>query len=235
MTRAANGHRDDIRVFFAPGRVNLIGEHTDYTGGYVFPAALTLGTWAAVRPRQDGIYRLASVQFGGVVECGVHDIAYRREDGWANYPKGVLDELVRRLGAGVFSGADILYDGNIPNGAGLSSSASIELVTAVAVTTIASVHISMMELVKLAQRAESEFVGVNCGIMDQFAVGMGKQNSAILLNCQTLEYRYLPLALDDYFIVIANTNKKRGLADSAYNERRTTCETALAKLQTVRN
>ncbi|WP_418304067.1 galactokinase [Novibacillus thermophilus] len=233
LTRAANGHRDDIRVFFAPGRVNLIGEHTDYTGGYVFPAALTLGTWAAVRPRQDGIYRLASVQFGGVVECGVHDIAYRREDGWANYPKGVLDELVRRLGAGVFSGADILYDGNIPNGAGLSSSASIELVTAVAVTTIASVHISMMELVKLAQRAESEFVGVNCGIMDQFAVGMGKKGRAMLLKCDTLEYEYVPFDAADLQLIITNTNKRRGLADSQYNTRRRECEEGLMQVQQV--
>lgn len=233
LTRAADGRRDDIRVFFAPGRVNLIGEHTDYTGGYVFPAALTLGTWAAVRPRQDGIYRLASVQFGGVVECGVNDIAYRREDGWANYPKGVLGKLIRRLGAGVFSGADILYDGNIPNGAGLSSSASIELVTAVAVTAIASVHIPMMELVKLAQRAESEFVGVNCGIMDQFAVGMGKKGHAVLLKCDTLEYEYVPFDAADLQLIITNTNKRRGLADSQYNERRRECEEGLMQVQQV--
>ncbi|PWK06594.1 galactokinase [Tumebacillus permanentifrigoris] len=220
---------DDLRVFFAPGRVNLIGEHTDYSGGYVFPAALSFGTHAYVRPRTDGVFRVASTHFDLEVMFGTENLVYRAEDDWANFPKGVVRELAQR---GIpLSGAEILYHGNIPNGAGLSSSASIELVTAVALAALGGVDLSRVELVLMCQKVENEFIGVQCGIMDQFAVGMGRANHAVLLNCDTLEYRYAPLELGDYQLVITHTNKRRQLLDSSYNERRTECETALAQIQ----
>jgi galactokinase len=218
-----------IRIFFAPGRVNLIGEHTDYNGGYVFPASLTYGTWAIVRLREDGVFRLASTYFDKKVTVQLDDMVYREEDGWANYPKGVISEFLKlRIS---LSGADILYHGNIPHGAGLSSSASIELVTGIALQTLNVVGMDRIEVVKLAQRAENQFVGVNCGIMDQFAVGMGKANHAILLKCDTLDYNYVPFDLQEYKLVITNSNKRRGLADSKYNERRKECEEGFAVIQ----
>lgn len=228
------GYADGVRVFFAPGRVNLIGEHTDYNGGYVFPAALTFGTWAAVSPREDGLYRFRSTNFDSKVETNVSDLSYRKEDDWANYPKGVLKELIEMAGeenAELFNGADLLFHGNIPNGAGLSSSASIELVTGLALSTLADLETPMIELVKLGQRAENRYIGVNCGIMDQFAVGMGKENHAMMLKCDTLEFQYVPVKIDGYKLVITNTNKRRGLADSKYNERRSECEAGLAILR----
>ncbi|SEN16393.1 galactokinase [Lihuaxuella thermophila] len=210
------------RLFFAPGRVNLIGEHTDYTGGLVFPAALSFGTWARVRMRRDGLLRFASTSFAGLVECQIDSLTYRIEDGWANYPKGVIKEF---LDKGVpVTGLDILFQGNIPQGAGLSSSASIELVTAVALNEMFNAGFPMLELVQLARHAENRFVGVNCGIMDQFAVGMGKADHAVLLNCNTLSFSYIPLVLGDYRLVITNTNKARSLAESKYNERRSEVE-----------
>ncbi|OQP05875.1 galactokinase [Geobacillus sp. 46C-IIa] len=235
FTELFGGLDDGIRVFFAPGRVNLIGEHTDYNGGHVLPCALTIGTYALVRPTKEPFVRLYSTNFPetGVITVSYDDLSYRSEHSWANYPKGIIAAF-QALGP-LEAGLDILYEGTIPNGAGLSSSASIELVTAVMLNELFGRGLDQLELVKMSQNVENKYVGVHCGIMDQFAVGMGKQNCAILLNCQTLEYRYLPLVLDDCAIVIANTNKKRGLADSAYNERRAACEAALAKLQNVRN
>ncbi|MHB1653292.1 MAG: galactokinase [Desulfitobacteriaceae bacterium] len=218
-----------VRVFFAPGRVNLIGEHTDFTGGYVFPAALTYGTWAVVRARQDGRFSLASTSFDKRVEFNENEIEYRQEDDWANYPKGVISEFLK-LGVHL-SGCDILFHGNIPNGAGLSSSASLELVTGMALRVIEDINLSILDLVKLAQRAENQFVGVNCGIMDQFAVGMGKAGQAILLKCDKLEYRYVPLSLGDYLLVITNSNKQRSLTESKYNQRWSECETGFKILQ----
>lgn len=229
------GYEEGVQVFFAPGRVNLIGEHTDYNGGYVFPAALTFGTWASVRPREDGIYCFRSTNFETKIESDVSQLIYKEEDDWANYPKGVLNELIKLAGPEKslqYHGADILYHGNIPNGAGLSSSASIELVTGIALSRLAGFDIPMIELVKLAQRAENRFVGVNCGIMDQFAVGMGKNGQAIALKCDTLEYHYVPVEINGYKLVITNTNKRRGLADSKYNERRCECEQGLELIQT---
>lgn len=225
------GYNEGVRVFFAPGRVNLIGEHTDYNGGYVFPAALTFGTWAAAAPRKDNVYRFASANFPTEAECSVSEpLIYREDDDWANYPKGVLNELIQlaKDENKSYSGADILFYGNIPNGAGLSSSASIELVTALALSKLAGFDIPMLELVKLGQRAENRFVGVNCGIMDQFAVGMGKKDHAMMLKCDTMEYQYVPVKIEGYKLVITNTNKRRGLADSKYNERRSECEEGLA-------
>ena len=220
---------EELRVFFAPGRVNLIGEYTDFTGGYVLPAALTYGTWAVVHPRKDRTFRLASTSFAGKVEIDADKVVYRQTDGWANYPKGVFSEF-NRLGLRL-SGYDILYDGNIPKGAGLSSSASIEMVTATALNHVEAFGYSLIDLTKLAQRAENQFVGVNCGIMDQFASGMGQAGHAVLLKCDTLDYRYVPLDLGDYQIVITNSNKQRSLTDSKYNQRRQECEEGVRIIQ----
>lgn len=222
-----------VRTFFAPGRVNLIGEHTDYNGGHVFPCALTFGTYALVAPRNDQSIRLYSVNFPnvGIIELSTQDqLEFQKEHDWANYPKGVMKEFTDR-GNQLEIGFDVLYYGNIPNGAGLSSSASIELVTAVALQSILETTFSSVDLVKMSQHAENEFIGVSCGIMDQFAIGMGKEDHAILLNCQTLDYQYSPIVLEDASLVIANTNKRRTLADSKYNERRSECERALSQLQ----
>ncbi|PMC37538.1 galactokinase [Bacillus sp. UMB0899] len=223
-----------VRTFFAPGRVNLIGEHTDYNGGHVFPCALTFGTYALVAPRNDKSIRLYSVNFPdkGIIELSTQDqLALEKEHDWANYPKGVIKEFADR-GVQVETGLDVLFYGNIPNGAGLSSSASIELVTAVALQSILETTFSRVDLVKMSQHAENEFIGVSCGIMDQFAIGMGREDNAILLNCQTLDYQYSPIVLEDASLVIANTNKRRALADSKYNERRSECEHALSQIQT---
>lgn len=225
------------RVFFAPGRVNLIGEHTDYNGGHVFPCALDVGTYAVAQLREDQKVRLYSMNFEeiGIVEFPLQeDLVYEKAHDWANYPKGVLKEFADR-GWGVNKGVDVLYYGNIPNGAGLSSSASIELATAVMLNELFEINADTLELVKLSQHAENEFIGVNCGILDQFSIGMGKKDSAVLLNCQTLEYQYSPLKLEDAVIIIANTNKRRQLGESKYNERRSECERALKDLQKVLN
>lgn len=227
------GSNEDVRLFFAPGRVNLIGEHTDYNGGHVFPCSLSIGTYAAVKKREDKIVRFYSMNFEqlGIIETTVETLHYEEAHDWANYPKGVLTVL-QQVGAKIESGFDVVYYGTIPNGAGLSSSASIELATAVMANTLYDLAFDQVELVKKSQQAENEYIGVNCGIMDQFAIGMGKKDHAVFLNCQTLDYTYSPIKLDDIALVIVNTNKRRGLADSKYNERRAQCEEALAILQT---
>ncbi|MCJ8007570.1 galactokinase [Lederbergia wuyishanensis] len=226
------GDNGEIRTFFAPGRVNLIGEHTDYNGGHVFPCALDVGTTVLARKREDKVLRFYSMNFpdAGVIEAQLDSLLYKKEDDWANYPKGVVD-VFQKEGKSIPTGLDLLFYGNIPNGAGLSSSASIELATGVMLNEVFNLNIDRVQIVKYAQKAENEFVGVNCGIMDQFACGMGKEGHAILLDCQTLEYTYSPLQLSDHVLVIANTNKRRGLADSKYNERRSECERALEQLQ----
>ncbi|WEG12904.1 galactokinase [Pullulanibacillus sp. KACC 23026] len=222
-----------VRLFFAPGRVNLIGEHTDYNGGYVFPAAITLGTYMAVRKRNDSKYVMKSDNFpGNQVEIDQSLIVNDPNDDWGNYPKGIIKELLE-LGVPL-AGADLLYHGNLPNGAGLSSSASIGMVTAYGLSQLVDFSISTKELAFLCQRMENRFIGVNTGIMDQTAVGFGKANQAILLNCKSFELEMIPLNLGDYKIVITNTNKRRGLADSKYNERRQECEKGLAELQQVK-
>jgi len=217
-----NHNDQEIRVFFAPGRVNLIGEYTDFTGGYVLPAALTYGTWAVVRLRKNRKFCLASTSFDERVEFNAEEIDYRQEDGWGNYPKGVIHEF-NQLGV-TLSGCDMLFDGNIPKAAGLSSSASIEMVTAIALQQIETLDQSLLELTQLAQRAENQFVGVNCGIMDQFASGMGKAGHALLLKCDSLAYRKIPLSLGDYQLILTNSNKRRSLTESKYNQRRQECE-----------
>lgn len=225
------GESDDVEAFFSPGRVNLIGEHIDYNGGYVFPCALDFGTYAVVRKTNSNKVNFATLNFDIKVSTDLNNVEYRVEDDWTNYPKGVI-KMFQEEGYKV-SGMDILYYGNIPNGAGLSSSASLEVLTAVIINDLFDFGIDRIELVKLSQRSENKFVGVNCGIMDQFAVGMGKKDNAILLDCNTLEYTYAPLILNGVKLVIGNTKKRRGLADSKYNERRGECEYALSKLQQV--
>lgn len=220
-------------LFFGPGRINLIGEHTDYNGGHVFPAAISFGTYALGRKRTDQTFRFYSLNFpdSEIITCDPSSFRYREQDDWANYPKGMIQYLQDNY-TGITSGCDILFYGNIPNGAGLSSSASIEMVTGVLLENLFNLTIDRLDMVRLGQKVENNYIGVNSGIMDQFAVGMGKQDHAILLDCQTLDYHYAPIQLDDYRIMIINTNKQRTLAGSKYNERREQCEQALKDLQT---
>lgn len=227
-----NSSDEQIRVFFAPGRVNLIGEHTDYNGGHVFPCALSIGTYAALQKREDKMIRMYSMnaENTGMIEFSLDRLQYEESHEWANYPKGIIHTF-KKHGYEIDKGFDVLFYGNIPNGAGLSSSASIELATAVMLKELLNLKTDMVSMVKMSQQAENEFIGVNCGIMDQFAIGMGKEDHAVLLNCQTLDFTYTPLRLQDASLIIANTNKQRGLADSKYNERRGECERALKDLQ----
>ena len=226
----------DQHLFFSPGRVNLIGEHTDYNGGHVFPCALSFGTYAIMAKRNDRKVRLYSMNFEdlGIIEFDLDNMVYDKAHDWANYPKGVI-KTFENHGHKTEHGFDILFYGNIPNGAGLSSSASLEVLMAVIINDLNNFDLDMISMVKMCQEAENKFIGVNCGIMDQFAIGMGTEGCAILLDCNTLEYRYSKINMEGYKIVIGNTNKKRGLADSKYNERRSECETALAQIQTVKN
>ena len=219
--------------FFAPGRVNLIGEHTDYNGGHVFPCALSFGTHVVLCKRDDRKIRLHSLNLAhqGIIETDLDHVAFHREQDWANYPLGVLHVMQNR-GYNIDQGFEMLFWGNIPAGAGLSSSASIELATAVALNTAFQLNIPQIELVKMGQEAENKFVGMNCGIMDQFASGMGKEDHAILLDCNTLQYEYVPLNLKGISIVIINSNKKHSLVNSGYNDRRRESENALKALQT---
>ena len=226
----------DQHLFFSPGRVNLIGEHTDYNGGHVFPCALSFGTYGIISKRNDRKVRLYSMNFEdlGIIEFDLDNMVYDKAHDWANYPKGVI-KTFENHGHKTEHGFDILFYGNIPNGAGLSSSASLEVLMAVIINDLNNFNLDMISMVKMCQEAENKFIGVNCGIMDQFAIGMGTEGCAILLDCNTLEYRYSKINMEGYKIVIGNTNKKRGLADSKYNERRSECETALAQIQTVKN
>ncbi len=219
-------------LYFAPGRVNLIGEHTDYNGGNVFPCSLTIGTYGAVRIREDRKVRFYSENFPdlGIIEFSLDELIYDKSHNWANYPKGVV-KMFMDSGHTIHQGVEICYSGDIPNGSGLSSSASIEVLTAFILKDIFSLPISMIDLVKLCQKVENQFIGVNSGIMDQFAVAMGRKDKAILLDTNTLEYRYADIKLKDASIIVANSNKKRGLQDSKYNERRAECEEALRRLQ----
>ncbi|MDR7001226.1 galactokinase [Neobacillus niacini] len=220
------------KAFFAPGRINLIGEHTDYNGGHVFPCAITYGTYAVARKREDQLVRLYSANFPdkGIIEFDLKQLDYVKKDNWANYPKGMIRYMIE-AGYPIPTGFECVIQGNIPNGAGLSSSASIELLTGVLVNGLYQLEISRLELIKLGKQVENQFIGVNSGIMDQFAIGMGKQDAGILLDCQTLSYAYAPIKLENHKILIMNTNKRRELADSKYNERRGECEEALPQLQ----
>lgn len=228
------GSEGDIRTYFAPGRVNLIGEHTDYNGGHVFPCALTIGTYGVVRKRDDDKLRFYSMNFEsiGVLESSLSELVPDEKADWTNYPKGMIWAFGQK-GMKVTSGFDLLLYGNIPNGSGLSSSASVEVLTGFILKELFSFDVSNQDIALIGQFSENKFNGVNCGIMDQFAIAMGKSENAIFLDTATLEYTYAPITLPDAKIVIMCSNKKRGLGDSKYNERRSECEEALAELQTV--
>ncbi len=223
------GSTNGVRLFFSPGRVNLIGEHIDYNGGLVFPCAIDRGIYAAAKKNNTGKLNLHSLNFPIENDSiDVKDIKFKKNHGWQNYPKGVLKSIFERCG--IESGFDIVFYGNLPDGAGLSSSACIEMLTAVIANNILELNLPTIDLVKICQKTENEFIGVNCGIMDQFAIGFGKKNQAILLNCETLDYSYAPFETSGYSLIITNSNKRRELADSKYNERRAECESALKKL-----
>ena len=229
------GEGEEPKAYFAPGRVNLIGEHTDYNGGHVFPCALSIGTYALARKNNLNQMRFFSLNFRNtpVKTVPASGFVYAKEDNWANYPKGVMWAYGEK-GYQITSGLDILYSGNIPNGSGLSSSASIEVVTAVILNDQFGFDPDMVKVSLICQYSENNFNGVNCGIMDQFAIAMGKKDHAIFLDTADLSYTYAPLVLEGAKIVIACSNKKRGLADSKYNERRSQCETALKEIQAVK-
>ena len=228
------GGTEGAKVYFAPGRVNLIGEHTDYNGGHVFPSALTIGTYGVARKREDKVLRFYSLNFEqlGVIESTVEGLKPEKEAGWTNYPKGVMWAFGLR-GMEVTNGMDLLLFGNIPNGSGLSSSASVEVLTGSILRDMYGFEVSNQDLALIGQYSENNFNGVNCGIMDQFAIAMGKKDNAIFLDTATLQFEYAPIVLEGAKIVISCSNKKRGLGDSKYNERRSECETALAELQKV--
>ncbi len=228
------GDNDGAQVYFSPGRVNLIGEHTDYNGGHVFPCALTIGTYGVARKREDNKLRFYSLNFEekGIIESSIEDLVCTKEADWTNYPKGVMWAFGER-GMKMTSGLDLMLYGTIPNGSGLSSSASVEVLTGFVLREFYGFDVSNEDLAKIGQYSENHFNGVNCGIMDQFAIAMGKKNHAIFLDTATLKYEYIPIRLEGAKLVITCSNKKRGLADSKYNERRSECETALAQLQQV--
>lgn len=228
------GDTEGVKTFFAPGRVNLIGEHTDYNGGHVFPCALTIGTYGAARVRKDRKLRFYSMNFEhlGVIESSLEDLKPAKEAGWTNYPKGVMWAFEEK-GHKIPFGLDILLNGNIPNGSGLSSSASVEVLTGYILKEFFGFDVSNQDLALIGQFSENNFNGVNCGIMDQFAIAMGKKDHAIFLDTADLSYTYAPVKLDGIKLVIASSNKKRGLGDSKYNERRSECEMALEELKKV--
>ena len=228
------GDAEGVKTYFAPGRVNLIGEHTDYNGGHVFPCALTIGTYGAARKRTDHKLRFYSMNFEklGVIESSLEDLVPSKEAGWTNYPKGVMWAFGQK-GMKVPGGMDLMLYGNIPNGSGLSSSASVEVLTGYILKDFFGFDVTNQDLALIGQYAENNFNKVNCGIMDQFAIAMGKKDHAIFLDTSDLSFEYAPIALEGAKIVIASSNKKRGLGDSKYNERRSECETALAELQKV--
>ena len=228
------GDTQGVNVYFAPGRVNLIGEHTDYNGGHVFPCALTIGTYVAARKRTDRKLTFYSMNFDrlGVIEGSLDDLTPAKEAEWTNYPEGVMWAFAGR-GMEMDRGLDIVLYGNIPNGSGLSSSASVEVVTGYMLKDLYGFDVSNVELAKIGQYSENNFNGMNCGIMDQFASAMGKKDNAIFLDTADLSYEYAPLVLNGAKIVVTNSNVKHSLVNSAYNERRSECEKALEELQTV--
>ena len=227
------GSADGARFYFSPGRVNLIGEHTDYNGGHVFPCALTIGTYGAARRRDDRLIHFYSMNLDrfGVVEVSLDDLSFNSKYNWANYPLGVVWAFAEK-GYTLDCGFDMVIWGNIPNGSGLSSSASLEVLTGVILTDLFDISsLSMTDLALIGQYSENNFNGCNCGIMDQFAVAMGKKDNAIFLDTSTLKFEYAPIELKDARIIITNSKVKHSLVDSAYNDRRQECADALAALQ----
>lgn len=223
-------------MFYSPGRVNLIGEHTDYNGGHVFPCAISLGTYGAAALRSDMKINFYSLNMPdkGIITADISDIKNEKSHNWANYPLGVI-KTFQNHGFKIDKGFNLVISGNVPDGAGLSSSASLEMLTAMVLKKFFVLDVEQLEMAKLCQEAENKFVGMNCGILDQFAVAMGKKDYAMFLDCNSLEYRYVKLVLDDCSIVITNTNSKHSLVDSEYNLRRSQCEQALADIQKVKN
>ena len=228
------GDASGAGVYFAPGRVNMIGEHTDYNGGHVFPCALTIGTYAAVKKRADRKLRFYSMNFEkmGVTESSLDDLTPSDAAGWTNYPKGVMWAFAER-GMKMDCGLDIVLNGNIPNGSGLSSSASLEVLTGFYLRDLFGFDVTNVDLALIGQYSENNFNGMNCGIMDQFASAMGKKDNAIFLDTADLSYQYAPLVLDGAKIIVTNSNVKHSLVNSAYNERRSECEKALEELKAV--
>lgn len=229
MNEVYGQSKNPIRFYQAPGRVNLIGEHIDYNGGYVFPAAIDKFSTVAIRKRDDDLIKLYATDLKYVVEANINELEKYKNLKWGNYQLGVIEQLMKK-GISV-GGAEFIFNDLVPLGSGLSSSAAIEVVTAYAMTELYGHNIDKIEIALICQKAEHEYVGVKCGIMDQFASAMGKKGNAILLDTDTLEYEYIPVKLDKYSIVISNTNKKRSLGESKYNERRSECEKALADMQ----
>lgn len=237
MTKFAElfGNSEGADFYFSPGRVNLIGEHTDYNGGHVFPCALTIGTYGVARKREDKLCHFYSMNLEhcGVIETSLDDMINKKEYGWANYPFGVVWAFTEK-GFHFDHGFDLVIWGNIPNGSGLSSSASLEVLTGVILKDMFGLEgVSMVDIALYGQYSENNFNGCNCGIMDQFAVAMGKKDNAIFLDTSTLHYEYAPVVLEDAKIVITNSKVKHSLVDSAYNQRRQECTEALAELKSV--
>lgn len=226
---------ENLEYFFAPGRINLIGEHIDYNGGYVFPAALTLGIYGAVRRSEDSVVRLISSKASNMVEFTISkDLEYDKKDGWGNYPKGMIKYIVNEGYS--LKGCDIYFETTLPDASGLSSSAALEVLMGyIMLYPELGDKVDRIWLSILAQKMENELIKVNCGIMDQFSVAAGKKDNAMLLDCSTIEYQYVPLSLGDFSLMIMNTNKKRGLADSKYNERRSQCDEALRLIKLHKN
>ena len=228
------GDAEGVKVYFAPGRVNLIGEHTDYNGGHVFPCALTIGTYGAARKRNDKKLHFYSMNFErlGMLEAATDALEKEKESDWTNYPKGVMWTFAKR-GFEMPCGMDFVIFGNIPNGSGLSSSASLEVLTGFILRDLYGFDVTNTDLALIGQYAENNYNGMNCGIMDQFTSAMGKKDNAIFLDTATLSYEYAPLVLEGAKVVVTNSKVKHSLVNSAYNERRSECETALAELQSV--
>lgn len=229
------GEGDGVRVYFAPGRINLIGEHTDYNGGHVFPCALTVGTYAAARRRDDDRLHFYSLNYSenGMIKVSLRDLSYRQKDGWGNYPKGVIQTFINK-NCRIPYGLDILYYGDIPKGLGIGSSASVEVATGLILKDLMGLNdISMIDIALFSQLAENEYMGMSCGIMDPFTIAMGKKDHAIFLDTSDLSYIYAPLALPHEKIIITNSKKIRSSVDERYHERCAQCEQALKELQTV--
>jgi galactokinase len=222
-------NQESNNIFFAPGRVNLIGEHIDYNGGLVMPCAITFGTTLLTAANKDGIFRFRSTDFPETLDIPVKEFYEKAGSSWFNYPLGVIHNFIQQ--GKELEGLDMLFYGNLPIGAGLSSSASIEIVTAYAINSLFTIGLSKLDLVLLSKKVENEFIGVNSGIMDQFAVTFGEDNKALKLNCETLDYKAVDCNLQGHVLAIINTNKPRKLAESKYNERVTECQTALTALQ----
>lgn len=228
------GDAEGVKVYFAPGRVNLIGEHTDYNGGHVFPCALTIGTYGAARKRADKKLHFYSMNFerAGMQEASVDALEKEKDSDWTNYPKGVMWTFAKR-GFEMPCGMDLVLFGNIPNGSGLSSSASLEVLTGFILRDLYGFDVTNTDLALIGQYAENNYNGMNCGIMDQFASAMGKKDHAIFLDTATLSYEYAPIELEGAKVVVTNSKVKHSLVNSAYNQRRSECETALSELQSV--